>query len=157
MTKITYSVLFNVKLVLYTCFHCLHTLNSIALTKKDLPWRHHLYENYSILLWLSVLWRICLFILSSFYNWRQWGGKKMFLKAGGRERGSLKQSAALCLRTLSAFTCSVWQQSNRTFYTVWDTNCHSKLCLFLQYNLIKRHCQWGKKIRALYSLIDRQT
>lgn len=33
-----------------------------------------------------------------------------------------EQSAALGLRTLSAFTCTVWQQCNSKFYTVWDTN-----------------------------------
>lgn len=64
---------------------------------------------------------------------------------GDGERESLReQSAALCLRILSALTCSVWQLCNSKFYTVWDTNWHYVLWLFLQYNLIKRHCQWGR-------------
>lgn len=74
----------------------------------------------------------------------------------GRERETLKeQSAALCLRTLSALTCSVWRQCNSKFYTVWDTNWHSELWLFLQYNLIKRHCQWGWNQSIIK--FDRQT
>lgn len=73
-----------------------------------------------------------------------------------RKRETLKeQSAAFCLRTLSALTCSVWQQCNSKFYTVWDTNWHSELWLFLQYNLIKGHCQWGRNQSIIN--FDRQT
>lgn len=72
------------------------------------------------------------------------------------ERETVKeQSVALCLRTLSAHTCSVWRQGNSKFYTVWDTNWHSEVWLFLQYNLIKRHCQWGRNQRIIK--FDRQT
>lgn len=92
---------------------------------------------------------------SHVYNiWLQRGKREM--KKRERERETLKeQSAALCLRTLSALTCSVWQQCNSKFYTVWDTNWHSELWLFLQYNLIKRHCQWGRNQSIIK--FDRQT
>lgn len=72
-----------------------------------------------------------------------------------RERHSHEQSAALCLRTLSALTCSVLQQWNSKFYTVWNTNWHSGLWLFLQYNLIKRQCQWVRNQSCVK--FDRQT
>lgn len=87
-------------------------------------------------------------------------GRAREVKERGRKRETeretlTEQSAALCLRTSSAFTCTVWQQCNSKFYTVWDTNWHSELWLFLQYNLIKRHCQWGRNQSIIK--FDRQT
>ncbi|MEQ2246854.1 hypothetical protein ILYODFUR_003486 [Ilyodon furcidens] len=37
-----------------------------------------------------------------------------------------------CLRTLSTLTYTFWRQHNK-FYTVWDTNWHSGLWLFLSH------------------------
>ena len=36
-------------------------------------------------------------------------------------------------------------QCNSKFYTVWDTNWHSEPRLLAECNLIKAHCQWGRR------------
>lgn len=67
--------------------------------------------------------RLFILLMSPISNWKK--------------RREVKESP----RSISALTCSVWLQCDSKFYTVWDTNWPSELWLFLQYNLIKRHCQ----------------
>lgn len=148
------------QLVHYICFHCKQcqyhrSPQCRKFHPRDIIWMKTLGSYFDC---RTIEWHVYLFTHACNVWLRRRQREVKQEKGRQRERwgeDSTDQSVPLCLRSLSALTCSVWRQWNSKFYTVWDTNWHSEPWVFLQYNLIKKQCQWVRNRSTIN--FDRQT